>query len=413
MLRASFLKLKSWIYPEKDKEILDKENLDASFSNFVLHYTDPRKALLKDIDSIKKCKLLNTERSITWLFFLGIIPFKDSSTWNKIISSERENYSKLRTKYINKDIENFIELKRLNDTIKYDNYKAIINNEEFELLNLIKIDAQRTFQENEIFKLDIVKKKLVTVLYIYAKENEELGYQQGMSDICGVFLYVLYKDFYLKSGFEKDELTSMYSLFHSNNVYLEYDLYLIFDKFMQKGISNFYLYNTSKYKDNILGSKTTEEKLNLNIEDIMNCDECELKKRTYILYYIYLKENEPKLFDVLINYVYPELFMMRWYLCVFTREFNLSQVLLIWDLIIMYEYVETQLINKEQIQTHLNFIEGVALSMLIQFKPYIMQTKDKSDIMGTIMHYPSDISIEKICKKAIEIYLKFHPDINV
>jgi hypothetical protein len=234
-----------------------------------------------------------------------------------------------------------------------------------------------------------------------------------MSDICGVFLYVLYKDFYLKSGFEKDELTSMYSLFHSNNVYLEYDLYLIFDKFMQKGISNFYLYNTSKYKDNILGSKTPEEKLNLNIEDIMNCDECELKKRTYILYYIYLKENEPKLFDVLINYVYPELFMMRWYLCVFTREFNLSQVLLIWDLIIMYEYVETQLINKEQIQTHLNFIEGVALSMLIQFKPYIMQTKDKSDIMGTIMHYPSDISIEKICKKAIEIYLKFHPDINV
>ena len=160
MLRASFLKLKNWIYPEKDKEILDKENLDASFSNFVLHYTDPRKALLKDIDSIKKCKLLNTERSITWLFFLGIIPFKDSSTWNKIISSERENYSKLRTKYINKDIENFIELKRLNDTIKYDNYKTIINNEEFELLNLIKIDAQRTFQENEIFKLDIVKKKI-------------------------------------------------------------------------------------------------------------------------------------------------------------------------------------------------------------------------------------------------------------
>ena len=369
MLRLSLNKIKSIINPEKAKDIFDKQNLETSYSIFASHYKEPSKSFLKDIDLIKKCKLSNTERSLIWLLFLDIIPFKSPPQWNKILSLERESYSKLRNKYITENIEAFIELKRAKDSILYDNYKTIIKEDEFDLLNLIKIDIQRTYQENEIFKLDIVKKKLVTVLYIYAKENEELGYQQGMSDICGVFLYVLYKDFYL--------------------------------------------YNTSKYKDNILGSKTTEEKLNLNIKDIMNCDECELKKRTYILYYIYLKENEPKLFDVLINYVYPELFMMRWYLCVFTREFNLSQVLLIWDLIIMYEYVETQLINKEQIQTHLNFIEGVALSMLIQFKPYIMQTKDKSDIMGAIMHYPSDISIEKICKKAIEIYLKFHPDINV
>ena len=42
-----------------------------------------------------------------------------------------------------------------------------------------------------------------------------------MGDIWGVFLYALYKEFNLKSGFEKDELTSLYSLIHSNNVYLE------------------------------------------------------------------------------------------------------------------------------------------------------------------------------------------------
>ena len=413
MLRLSLDKIKSIIKPEKAKDLLDKQHLDSSYSNFKFHYKEPSKAFLKDIDLIKKCKLTNTERSLIWLLFLDIIPFNNTSQWNKIISLARESYSKLRDKYITKEIETFIELKRAKDSILYDSYNTILKKEEFDLLNLIKIDVQRTYQEDEIFKLDIVKKKLVTVLYIYAKENLEAGYQQGMGDICGVFLYVLYKEFYLKSGFEKDELTSIYSLIHSNNVYLEYDLYLIFDKFMRKGIASFFLYNTSKYKENILGSKSIEEKLNLSLDDIINSNDSELKKRIYILYYINFKQFDPKFFDLLKNYVYPELFMLRWFLCVFTREFKLSQVVLIWDLIIMYEYVETHLLKKELLKTHLNFIEGAALSMLIHFKPFIIQKEDKNEILSGIMHFPEDISIDKICKKAIEVYLKLNPEISV
>jgi len=413
MLRLSLDKIKSIIKPEKAKDLLDKQHLDSSYSNFKFHYKEPSKAFLKDIDLIKKCKLTNTERSLIWLLFLDIIPFNNPSQWNKIISLARESYSKLRDKYITKEIETFIELKRAKDSILYDSYNTILKKEEFDLLNLIKIDVQRTYQEDEIFKLDIVKKKLVTVLYIYAKENLEAGYQQGMGDICGVFLYVLYKEFYLKSGFEKDELSSLYSLIHSNNVYLEYDLYLIFDKFMRKGIASFFLYNTSKYKENILGSKSIEEKLKLSLDDIINSNDSELKKRIYILYYINFKQFDPKFFDLLKNYVYPELFMLRWFLCVFTREFKLSQVVLIWDLIIMYEYVETHLLKKELLKTHLNFIEGAALSMLIHFKPFIIQKEDKNEILSGIMHFPEDISIDKICKKAIEVYLKLNPEISV
>ena len=413
MLRLSLDKIKSIIKPEKAKDLLDKQHLDSSYSNFKFHYKEPSKAFLKDIDLIKKCKLTNTERSLIWLLFLDIIPFNNPSQWNKIISLARESYSKLRDKYITKEIETFIELKRAKDSILYDSYNTILKKEEFDLLNLIKIDVQRTYQEDEIFKLDIVKKKLVTVLYIYAKENLEAGYQQGMGDICGVFLYVLYKEFYLKSGFEKDELSSLYSLIHSNNVYLEYDLYLIFDKFMRKGIASFFLYNTSKYKENILGSKSIEEKLKLSFDDIINSNDSELKKRIYILYYINFKQFDPKFFDLLKNYVYPELFMLRWFLCVFTREFKLSQVVLIWDLIIMYEYVETHLLKKELLKTHLNFIEGAALSMIIHFKPFIIQKEDKNEILSGIMHFPEDISIDKICKKAIEVYLKLNPEISV
>ena len=412
-IKEGWNKIKNIIQVEKDKEAIDKENLNISYNNFLLHYKDPKKAIRYDIDNIKKCKLSKYERDFTWLFFLGIIPFKNSSSWKKIISLEREKYSNLKNKYITKDIEDFIELNRAKDSFKYDSYKEIITKEEFDLLHLIKVDTDRTYQENEIFLLDIVKKKLITVLYIYAKENPKYGYKQGMGDICGVFLYVLYKEFYLKNGFEKDELTSLYSVFHSNNVYLEYDLYLAFVKFMNKGINEFFLYNTEKYKNSILGSKSIEEKIKLSYDDINNCEDCELKKRAYILYYHSFKKVEPNFYNLIFKDVYPELFLVKWYLCIFTREFKLDEVIYLWDLIIVYEFAESKLIEKKNIKRHFNFIDCIALSMLINCKPDIIKKDDINEIMSSIMHYKTEISIEKICKKALEIYSKLNPEINI
>ena len=412
-IKEGWNKIKNMINTEKDKETIDRENLNISYNNFLLHYKDPKKAIRQDIDNIKKCKLSKYERDFTWLFFLGIIPFKNSSSWKKIISLEREKYSNLRNKYITKDIEDFIELNRTKDSYKYDSYKDIITKEEFDLLHLIKVDTDRTYQENEIFLLDIVKKKLISVLYIYAKENPKYGYKQGMGDICGVFLYVLYKEVYLKNGFEKDETTTLYSIFHSNNVYLEYDLYLAFAKFMSKGINEFFLYNTEKYKNSILGSKSIEEKIQLSYDDINNCEDSELKKRAYILYYHSFKKVEPDFYNLIYKDVYPELFLVKWYLCIFTREFKLDEVIYLWDLIIMYEFAESKLLKKENIKRHFNFIDCIALSMLIYCKPDIIKKDDINEIMSSIMHYKTEISIEKICKKALDIYSKLNPEINI
>ena len=412
-IKEGWNKIKNMIQTEKDKETIDRENLNISYNNFLLHYKDPKKAIRQDIDNIKKCKLSKYERDFTWLFFLGIIPFKNSSSWKKIISLEREKYSNLRNKYITKDIEDFIELNRTKDSYKYDSYKEIITKEEFDLLHLIKVDTDRTYQENEIFLLDIVKKKLISVLYIYAKENPKYGYKQGMGDICGVFLYVLYKEVYLKNGFEKDETTTLYSIFHSNNVYLEYDLYLAFVKFMSKGINEFFLYNTEKYKNSILGSKSIEEKIQLSYDDINNCEDSELKKRAYILYYHSFKKVEPVFYNLIYKDVYPELFLVKWYLCIFTREFKLDEVIYLWDLIIMYEFAESKLLKKENIKRHFNFIDCIALSMLIYCKPDIIKKDDINEIMSSIMHYKTEISIEKICKKALDIYSKLNPEINI
>ena len=412
-IKDGLKKLKNIIKKEEDDEPIEKKNLSLSYNNFILHYNDPKKALLRDIDNIKNCKTLQCERDFMWLFYLRIIPFKNPTKWQKILTEERAKYLALKNKYISKDIQDFLDLKRIDNTYKYDGYKQIISKEEFDLINLIKVDVDRTYQENEIFLKEDIKKALTCALYIYAKENPKYGYRQGMNDICGVFLYVLYKNYTYEDSFEKDTISCTYSIFHCNNKFLEHDLFLLFSKFMNKGISEFFLYNSKQYKKSFLSSKNIEEKKSLSVNEIYKCDDCELKKRVYILYYKWFNKIDIEFYNLLVGNVEPELFLTRWYLCVFTREFKLEQIVYLWDLIILYEFVESKLFKDKKLLWHYNFMDCIALSMLLNCKPDIIKKEDINELMSSIMHYPTNITIEKIAKKALDIYSKINPELNI
>ena len=409
-LKEGWKKLKNLIKLEEEEP---QDTLSLSLKNFILHFNDPKKAILKDIENIKSCKLPYYERDFIWLFFLGIIPFKHPLNWQKILTSERANYLEIKQKYFTKDIEDFINLKREKDTHKYDEYKTILKKDDFDLLNLIKMDVERTYQEKEIFTKDEIKIKLTSVLFIYAKENPQYGYKQGMNDILGVFLFVLYKNYLYEDNFYGDTTACVYTIFHSNNYFIEHDLYLVFTKFMNKGISDFFLYNTAKYQNGILGKKNLKEKMELKIKEILNCNDSELKKRVYVLYYKRFKAIDPDFFELLVGNVEPELFLTRWYLCVFTREFKLEEIVYLWDIIIMYEFVENKLHKNKKPLWHYNVMDYVALSMLINCKNDVSKKQDINELMTSIMHYPDNIPVEKIVKKALDIYLHFNKDIDI
>jgi hypothetical protein len=61
--------LKNIIQIEKDEEEIEKDHLNISYNNFLLHYRDPRKAIKKDIDNIKKVKLHNMKGILYGYFF--------------------------------------------------------------------------------------------------------------------------------------------------------------------------------------------------------------------------------------------------------------------------------------------------------------------------------------------------------
>ena len=388
-------------------------DLEKSYNNFVLHFTEPKKAVKKDIDNMKNFKTEKCERDFLWLFFLGVIPFKNPLSWQKIITEERARYLELKKKFITKDIEDFMKLNRLEDVDKYDKYKKILADDNFDILNLIKVDVERTYQEKEMFQKEEIKNILTNVLFIYGKENPKYKYKQGMNDICGVFLFVLNKSYSIDYDFGADNMACIYSIFHSNNIFLEHDLYILYKNFMRRGIADFFLYNSKEYKDTFLTKIKTEEKITLSIDDIYKSDDSDLKKRMYILYYKKFTEIDKNFSAAIIKDIEPELFLTKWYLCVFTREFTLDQIVYLWDLIIMYEFAESKLYkNKKILLFHYNFMDCIALSMLLNCKSNLMK-KDINELMYSLMHYPTNISLENIIKEALDIYKKINPEITI
>ena len=58
--------------------------------------------------------------------------------------------------------------------------------------------------------------------------------------------------------------------------------------------------------------------------------------------------------------------------------------------------------------TNYNFIDCIALSMILKLKNTITKKKTSSQIISFLMKYPQDIDLKEIGQKALEIYNKIN-----
>ena len=65
------------------------------------------------------------------------------------------------------------------------------------------------------------------------------------------------------------------------------------------------------------------------LEDLKKSEESDLMKRIKKIFYIYLK-NDQEYFELLNKSIEPNLFLLRWILCVLNREISLKNIFWIW-----------------------------------------------------------------------------------
>ena len=194
-----------------------------------------------------------------------------------------------------------------------------------------------------------------------------------------------------------------------DNNYIESDLFIIYSELMSRNMTVLYMYNDDRFR-----KKENEIKYdikNLKEEDLEKSEESDLYKRIKKIFYIYLPKIDKQYFDYLVDYLEPNLFLLRWLLCILDREISLKHVLWIWDCILFYEFVEFTFI-KNQVSTNekrLNFLDMVCLGMILDLK-HLVTTNDQSIILCRFMKFPDEKNIRDIIKKSVNLSNQFNGD---
>ena len=170
--------------------------------NFV--YEDPYKFFCDYLegnitfsDIQKKCKngKLNPEtRCFIYKIFLNILPYNNPNSWKIVLCQKRDlYYQKLNTLLSkNENILKFINCHSIKGTKVYEELFALIPVEYKEILSLIKLDVDRTFQDLDLFHNNKIKELLTKILFVYSIDNPHPSYCQGMNEILGTLFLSFY-----------------------------------------------------------------------------------------------------------------------------------------------------------------------------------------------------------------------------
>jgi TBC1 domain family protein 5 len=405
--------------------------------NFV--YEDPYKFFCDYLegkitfsDIQKKCKSgkLNPEtRCFIYKIFLNILPYNNPNSWKIVLCQKRDlYYKKLNTLLSkNENILKFINCHSIKGTKVYEELFALIPVEYKEILSLIKLDVDRTFQDLDLFHNNKIKELLTKILFVYSIDNPHPSYCQGMNEILGTLFLSFYPSLkfnkFSKEEIDKennDIITNKEILYYFivDEQFFEADLFTIYIELMSRNLTVLYSYNDDKYKN--VKSFGAEDTKNLTLEDLKKSEESDLMKRIKKIFYIYLK-NDQEYFELLNKSIEPNLFLLRWILCVLNREISLKNIFWIWDCILFYEFMEFTYernnnddnIKKDENDkiTRLNFLDYICLAMIFDLKKELINS-EPSVILCKFLKYPNEKNMKKIMKEAFKYSVSFNEKNN-
>ena len=284
-------------------------------------------------------------RNEFWKILLNFYPKKMEDNKNLLIRDYFHKISEKRNLYK-------IKLK------KSQNIKLFFQS--IDMKHLIGIDVDRTNQEEQLFREDSIKKIQNNILFLWSQEN--FSYRQGMNEILAM-LITIYYPYYFKvekkitnfdeNIFEKENYSQLiYEFFYDEDEF-ECDLYYLYSSIMDK----LKIYYNDLYQE---------------------------ENKTYLIYkchdiiYNKLKIVDEQLFNFFnSNGIDIEIILQRWIKCIFSREFLLNNVIIIWD------YYFMQLNNNYKTQ----FFDFFCIAMLVNVKEKILGG-NQSECFQILFKYP-------------------------
>ena len=386
------------------------EELSNIFNQNILSNSN----IIESLKSLSKDGELPKElRPTAWKIFLGILPNNsDIKDWIEITNSQRIKYKKKLKKYFSIKKYKGDPLGGGGSNKKNErDYNTL--HEENELRRIINLDVIRTYQNINLFSQENIKKLLLNILFIWSRENEDVSYRQGMNELLAILIICFYPYYftfdekpkptkddiikYINNETEKNKnILQIYNYFHDEEE-IESDLFFAFDSLMKKGMKHL-------YDPKILQKNDKDYKLYELFSDIFK-DDIEEDLTNYISRRCFLLINEKlKIIDEELFQYFKKLdincgaFLQKWLRCIVSREFELNQVFILWDIILVQDYL-----NEKNQKYSLLFMDCVCLSMIIRIRKNILKG-DQNDCFTLLFKYPHIDEIKDIIILSYNIY---------
>ncbi|XP_031620632.1 TBC1 domain family member 5 homolog A isoform X2 [Contarinia nasturtii] len=322
-------------------------------------------------------------RSICWSLLLGVLNGR-SQSWATQRRCDRSRYVELiKQFYINP------RMAAEDDPLSQSD-KSVWNQHfcDKELCTVIRQDVVRTFPHIEFFRKPRIQEIMINILFCYARVNPEMCYRQGMHEILAPIIFVMHCDhqalIHVKdiSIHGVDELKDVL-----DPKFLEEDSYFIFTKVMTE-IEPFYRIHdlhptaTGYFPSN--PQCTTHG-------DVNNVSDLEVVSKLNMIRDKILAKADSQLHNHLLQLDIPlPLFGIRWLRLLFGREFQLLDLLVLWDAI----FAEG---------AHFELTNFIVVAMLISIREEMLHS-DYTTGLSYLMKYPSNIDVLLIIRHSLHMY---------
>ncbi|CED83991.1 Ypt/Rab-specific GTPase-activating protein GYP6 [Phaffia rhodozyma] len=306
-------------------------------------------------------------------FYLGLLPSHDPSTFLKPLSTSRVTYDTMRSQYLRApdgrwaadvSVPAGVKTRDVGEAAGKSKGDLGINNplslesenpwqswfRDVELRKEIKKDVERTYPDIPYFTLPRVQKILTTILFLYSTLHSNVGYRQGMHEICAAILLAVDLDSIERNGTNEVEHT-----LDRENV--EHDTWSIYEAVMRSAVVWYQWKEEPVLKS---GEKPQQPIVQL-------CNH---------LHGTALRVLDPQLWTKLEELgIEPQIYGIRWIRLMFTREFSLDDAMRMWDGIFSADPT-------------LKMIEYICIAMLLRIRNEIIYA-DYSEALTILLRYPT------------------------
>ncbi|GAA6028006.1 hypothetical protein JCM8097_001826 [Rhodosporidiobolus ruineniae] len=361
-------------------------------------------------------------RSLSWRYFLGTLPSPSPlpstptgpssafSTYSLLLSHSRSQYTQLRERYLRSPDGNWIQdgpstgetgegggkggeagLRSSNGSskggkapmakvdVKHNNPLGLEEENpwaswfaDVELRKVIRQDVARTFPEIDYFRFATTQDRLTNLLFIYCKLNPEIGYRQGMHELLAPFLWLVDYDSIPPSADDPDSLPRLVLA----RDWVEHDTWALFSALM-KSAHVFYDHQLSVS----VSPKPASSFPPPATSSASNGSSTLVQPIVSIANHLHslLATLDPSLHSAFAQLqVEPQLYAIRWLRLLFSREFPLSDTLLLWDGLFARD-------PSLQLTTH------IALAMLLRIRDALIAAAAEGygEFLHVLLRYPS------------------------